>query len=268
MVKGSYHFEIGDFKCLFINDSTIFVPDHPRQESTKSSDEDQQGRFMNVICLFVNTGKHKILIDTGCGDMFQSTSGELTQKLKLEGISCAEIDMVIHTHGHPDHIGGSFDVKGNVVFHNARYLVSDTELRYWVANRDKIQIQRIFGDALKNCPSILERFESAQNNSEILPGIKLTEAPGHTPGNIVLEISSGNQQLLCIGDIVHTELEFSNPDLYSFIDALPEQAMRTRHQVLSHAAKSGKLAFVCHLPFPGIGHIVQKDNQLTWQPVK
>ncbi len=120
----------------------------------------------------------------------------------------------------------------------------------------------------KNLLPIPDRFDLVEDGAEVIPGIRLIKAFGHTPGNAILEMSSGTKQLLGIGDLVHTQLEFAQPEHYAFIDSEPEQAIDARIKILSRIAGSGLLTFACHFAFPGLGYLSRKGDTLEWQPAK
>jgi glyoxylase-like metal-dependent hydrolase (beta-lactamase superfamily II) len=251
-------FNVGKFKCLAVKDGTLTaipMPGRPAQVD-------------HLNCLFIDTGKQKILIDTGCGDGFQPTAGKLLRNLEAEGIRPADIDRIIFTHGHLDHVGGACDAAGAPFFPRARYLAAKKEWRCWVDRPETSEIQHMFfASARENLLPIPERFDLLEENAEVLPGIRSIPAPGHTPGLMVLEITSGKDRLLCIGDIIHSQLEFTRPDYYALFDVAPEQAIETRNRILSDAAKSGVLVFACHFAFPGLGHIKLKDGVFQWKPL-
>ncbi len=267
MAETSFHFNLGKFGCIIVSDGTIIVPDRPSPKPTTPA-HIQNGKVMDVLCLFIDTGKQTVLVDTGCGNSFQSTAGKLVQNLKLEGINSTDINTIIYTHGHADHLGGSFDSKGRAVFPNARHAVLRKEWEHWANGSDKSKNWFMFASARKTLLLSPDQFDLIEDNSEVLPGFKLINAFGHTPGNAILEISSGTKQLLCIGDLVHTQFEFSHPEYYSFLDSEPEQAINSRAKFLSQIAKSGILTFGCHFPFPGLGYLSQQGNALEWQPIR
>jgi glyoxylase-like metal-dependent hydrolase (beta-lactamase superfamily II) len=267
VAETSFRFDVGEFECRVITDGTIIVPDSmPKGHS--SPPDMSRGQKMDVLCLFVNTGKRKILVDTGCGNGYQSTTGKLVENLTTAGISCAEIETIIHTHGHMDHVAGSFDDKGRPVFPKARYIVSQKEWECWVTRPERPQLQHMFSAARKYYLPIPEQFDLVEDQAEPIPGFKLMPAPGHTPGGIALEITSGVKKLLCIGDMIHAPLEFTDPRHYSFLDVAPDQAIHTRTRILSGAAKSGLPVFASHFGFPGLGHMVQKGGILSWRPTQ
>jgi glyoxylase-like metal-dependent hydrolase (beta-lactamase superfamily II) len=258
MSDTAFRFNIGKFRCLVIKDGTI----------TDQASEGRPVQVHNVNCLFIDNGKQRILIDAGCGEGFQSTAGGLLRNLEAEGIKPADIDRIIFTHGHLDHVGGAFNAAGAPIYPRARFLATRREWECWVNRLETSELQHMFfASARKNLLPVPELFDLVEVDAEILPGIKAIPAPGHTLGLIALEISSGRIKLLCIGDIIHSELEFAQPDYYALYDMAPGQAIETRNQVLSGAAKSGVLVFACHFAFPGLGHIGLKDGVFQWEPV-
>ncbi len=256
MPEAGFRYDIGEFKCIVISDGTLVSQDSENEE------------VFGLNCLFINSGDHKILIDTGCGDAFQATAGRLAKNLEAAGIRCADIDRIIFTHGHIDHVGGSFDSQGRPIFPNARYIASAWEWECWETKPEMSELQSMFfSSARKNLLPIRDQFDLVKDDVEILPGIRLIAAPGHTPGNIMVDISSDEKRLLCIGDIIHSPVEFIHPEYLSSFDVTPEQALPTRAQILSVVAKSGVLVFACHFPFPGLGYITPHKGVFTWQPI-
>lgn len=257
MTEAVFRYDVGKFKCTVVSDGTLVSEGADGQE------------IFGLNCLLIDSGSHKILIDTGCGDAFQSTTaGKLAKNLEAAGISRSDIDIIIFTHGHIDHAGGSFDSQGKPVFPGARYYVSEKEWQYWEKGEDANELQNMFfSPARKNLLPVRDQFTLVKDDVEILPGIKLVTAAGHTPGNIMVDISSGKKQLLCIGDVIHSRREFVQPDYLASFDVAPEQAIPARAGILSNIAKSGTLVFACHFQFPGLGYIKEKDGVFTWQPI-
>jgi glyoxylase-like metal-dependent hydrolase (beta-lactamase superfamily II) len=256
MTEAGFRYNIGEFGCIVISDGTLVSQGAENEE------------VFGLNCLLIKSGDRKILIDTGCGNGFQSTAGRLLKNLEAEGIKCADIDRIIFTHGHIDHACGSFNSQGRPVFPNARYVISESEWKYWLTPPGSNELQNMFFSAArKNLLPIRDRFDLAKDNAEILPGIKFVAAPGHTPGNSMVDISSRNKRLLCIGDIIHSPREFIHPEYLSAFDVTPEQALDTRAKILSDVAKSGTLVFACHFTFPGLGYITRKKGIFTWQPI-
>jgi glyoxylase-like metal-dependent hydrolase (beta-lactamase superfamily II) len=256
MPEAGFHYDIGKYKCIVFSDGTLVSQDAEDEE------------VFDLNCIFIDTGDHKILIDTGCGDGFQATAGRLADNMEAAGIKCTDIDRIILTHGHVDHAAGCFSSEGKPVFPNARYITSENEWEYWLMPPGSNALHNMFFEsARKNLLPIRDRFDLVKDNAEALPGIRLIPAPGHTPGNVMVDISSKGKRLLCIGDIIHSQLEFTDPECLSLFDVEPSQALHTRARILSDIAGSGILLFACHFPFPGLGHIIQKEGTFTWQPI-
>lgn len=258
-------FTVGKFNCMVIKDGIILVPGPPTPESGGLPDF-KHGQYMDVLSLFIDTGEHKILLDTGCGYQFLPKGGRLLRNLQAVGIDPASIDTVIISHGHSDHVDGCFDPQGQPVFSGARFVVSRKEWDAWVQRPERESLHSLFASVRKYFLPEPEKFTLVEDGDEIVPGIRLSIAPGHTPGNSMIELSSGTGRLLCLGDLVHSPVEFTQPDYYAFLDVYPDQAVESRKRFLTAAAESGVPVFACHFPFPGLGKMVQKDGLLTWSP--
>jgi len=257
MPETGFRFDVGKLKCIVFSDGRLISQDSGEQEA------------FDLNCLFIDTGDRKIMIDTGCSDVFQSTAGKLAKNLEAAEIRCGDIDTIVFTHGHIDHAGGSFNSRGKPVFPNARYIAFQKEWDYWAAGPGDNELQNMFfGPARKNLLPIREEFDLVEDNTKVVPGIKLIIAPGHTPGNMMIEISSGKKKLFCIGDIIHSQQEFVKPRCLASFDVDPEQALTTREKKLSGACKAGVPVFACHFPFPGLGHIKNNNGIFSWQPIK
>jgi glyoxylase-like metal-dependent hydrolase (beta-lactamase superfamily II) len=256
MSEAGFCYDIGEFKCTVFSDGTLV------------GEELENKDVFGLNCLLIDSAGHKILVDTGCGDGFQSTAGHLLDNLEAAEIGRSDIDRVIFTHGHIDHVNGTCDAQGKPVFPEARYITTKSEWTYWETGPGTNELQNFFfAFARKNLLPMADRFDLVGDDAEVLPGIKFMSAPGHTPGNIMVDISSGGKRLLCIGDIMHSQQEFIQPDYLAMFDVAPEQALSTRARILSSVAESGVLVFACHFSFPGLGYIKKKDGIFTWQPI-
>jgi glyoxylase-like metal-dependent hydrolase (beta-lactamase superfamily II) len=256
MSEAAFHLDIGEYKCVIVSDGTLV------------NGESESAETFSLNCLCIESKSHKILIDTGCGEMFQATAGRLLNNLKAAGIKAADIEKIIFTHGHIDHAAGAYNAAGKPVFPNARYIVLEKEWQYWETKPGENELQNMFfGPARKNLVPARDRFDLVKDGFKVLPGIKLIAAPGHTPGNIMVDITSDNKRLLCIGDIIHSQREFINPECLTSFDVTPEQALTTRERVLTDVAKSGTFVFACHFPFPGLGYIQRHQGVFAWHPV-
>jgi len=286
-----YRFEIGSFKCTTISDgtfsytpptfpppATFLFPDAPREELEQVMREyslqlEKWGEWISpYICLIVNTGEHLVLVDTGSGGLSEKT-GKLLENLDAEGIKPKDIDIVIITHCHPDHVGGNTDGEGKLVFPNARYYMWKDEWDFWTSEKPESMLDEHVKDVLlmnarKNLPPIRSQLELVEGEREILPGIRTVEAVGHTPGHMGLDISSGEDRLLVVSDVVLHPIHVERPEWFASIDLLPEQTVLTRRRILGRAVFENSLVLAFHFPFPGLGHIIEKGNKWQWRPIE
>ncbi len=215
-------------------------------------------------CLLVDTGDKKILVDTGIGP----TEGRLFEGLQELGVLAEQIDVVVLSHGHPDHIGGCTDSTGHLMFPNARFILARDEWDYWTAEDNLTKLDDIYGRfARKNLPSLRERVDLIVNDGEILPGIAILMAPGHTPGHIGLEITSEGDNLFYLADTVLHPIHIERPDWIAGVDMDPEQVVATRHRILERLAAEKATALFYHFDFPGLGTVNRLGNKWRWQPL-
>jgi glyoxylase-like metal-dependent hydrolase (beta-lactamase superfamily II) len=272
--EDSYYFNLGNIECLAISDGTFVASGSPPQK-LPGQYQIQPGQKIPEQCLYAKINGNAILIDTGHGVGDHPNTGKLIQNLEADGLRCSDIDTVILTHAHGDHIGGNTDAKGKPMFPNARYIISEIEWEFWTSDPDLPQLdepenikQMFLKSVQKNLLSIRDRLDVIDTSKEIIPGIRFIQAPGHTPGLIVPVISSGTEELFCVSDLFHFPLEIEQKEVYSPFDVAPEEAKRSRFQILSQVVKNNALVFTSHFSFPGIGHVKQKDDVWLWQPIK
>jgi glyoxylase-like metal-dependent hydrolase (beta-lactamase superfamily II) len=253
----SYQFELGKYKCTTVSDGSLPIPNHPP---------------MPVNCLYVQTGKNNVLIDTGEGPGVNPTSGKLFKNLQAAGIKNTEVDTIIISHAHIDHLGGNTDAKGNLVYPNAHIFMEKVEWEYWVPRLNLKPGEELPGEtvhipsARRNILPIKDRYIIVEDKKEIVPGFRFLPAHGHTPGNSAIIVSSGDKQLIFVGDLLHEIAEFSKPDMWAQWDFNPEESIRTRTEIINRAVETRALVFISHFPFPGLGYIVKKGNSLDWEP--
>jgi glyoxylase-like metal-dependent hydrolase (beta-lactamase superfamily II) len=266
--KAFYLFKVESFECISVNDGTIIVPDTitPRPFNPHDS---KSGLEMGVNSLLIKVGDRKILVDTGCGKWFGESSGKLVDNLKAAGIGTSTIDTVVITHAHGDHIGANADAEGKPVFPNARYIFHRREWEYWINRLDTPApgpegAMSMTGKCLLPIRDLVQLVE---DKASIAPGIEVALVPGHTPGHIMLNLTSGKERLCCFADLIHHPLELVRPEIFTIFDIDPKEATMARMKVPPRLADPGLLLWSCHLDFPGLGHFARQGGKLVWQPV-
>ncbi len=278
MNGGYYRFRLGDNECVSLWDGDVdyeleaMVVNAPRSDVAAALQA--HGLPTEVITtpygyLYVVADKHKVLVDMGAGDLLSST-GKLLSSMRSAGIAPESIDSIFITHAHGDHVGGALDDKGEPVFAGATYYICKTEWEFWFSDQATAQagewmtkVAREKLTPLKNKMVLLEREE------EILPGVSVLFAPGHTPGHMVVSFSTQGERLLYTGDTVLQPLHLEHPDWLPKFDILSEPAAASKQRIFDLAASTGSWVLGQHFPpFPNLGHVVKKEIGWEWQPIE
>tara|TARA_B100000678_G_scaffold180744_1_gene150894 strand:- start:8965 stop:9849 length:885 start_codon:yes stop_codon:yes gene_type:complete len=225
----------------------------------------------------------KVLIDTGAGNgkdrphipVFGNLETDFLEQFEQTGTSPQNVDIVINTHLHIDHVGWntSWDNgQWRPTFPNARYIFPRIEKDVWDPEGDQFGSMNgrfvnanVFEDSVQ---PILEsgRAELVEDGHEVLPGVRMLTAPGHTPGHMLVEVQSGNDMALFTGDILHHPMQIIRPDWNSVFCEDPMQAAETRRKVIERAARTGARLVPAH--FGGSHSVFVSLTSDGFQPVK
>jgi glyoxylase-like metal-dependent hydrolase (beta-lactamase superfamily II) len=222
--------------------------------------------------LLVKAGGRRVLVDTGANGL-ASTTGKLVDSLRTEGIGPPDIDVVILSHAHADHVGGFTDVDGKPAFPNASYVMLRDEWEFWTEtpNLDHLQLSQFIKDlilrfAREKLPPVREQLWLVDRETEVVPGVHVIPAPGHTPGHLAVALTSGNEQLLYLGDAVLHPVHLAHPHWYAAVDIVADQVESTRRRLLERAVADGALVHAFHFPFPCLGHVTRHGDAWQWEP--
>jgi glyoxylase-like metal-dependent hydrolase (beta-lactamase superfamily II) len=281
-VIGAYRHKVGSFEVVALNDGAIdlpiaMFPAAPPDEANKllefrSLPKDKSPTAINAF--LVNTGDKLILIDSGSGKLMGPTLGDFAANLAAFGVNPASIDIVAMTHLHPDHFGGLLNADGKIAFPNAQFVVSDADVKFWldenIAAKATADGKPFFDMARANVTPYLaaKNVRFIADGQEVAPGVVAHSAAGHTPGHTMYRVTSGKDNLLIWGDIIHSYvLQFPHPEWGVAFDIDPAGAIATRRKVFDMTA-TDKLAIAgAHVPFPGIGHVVKAGAGYALEPL-
>ena len=226
---------------------------------------------LTVVVLTVN-GRH-ILVDSGSGGQWQPTAGKLHANMRAAGIDPARIGTILISHFHPDHIFGLMEKGTNKpAFPEAELVVSAPEYKWWTeAGRvEKLpEPRRPLGARIQAVFPTWKNFTLIDGEKEVAPGIRLIEAPGHTPGHSAFLVASGNQQLMVSNDVAYVPaLLAPHPDWQGAYDQDGPLAVRTRKALIDRVIAEKMMVCGAHFPFPGAGTFAKDGAAYAFTPVK
>jgi glyoxylase-like metal-dependent hydrolase (beta-lactamase superfamily II) len=279
-----YRFKLGAFEVATLLDSKgVREGMHPNYGGNASAAEvqalarennlDPQRFEHHNIPTVVNTGRELVLFDTGNGALpkeyeqlkARMAPGNTAARLKELGYKPEDVDVVVLTHGHPDHIGGLVE-GGQPVFPNARYVFGAAEYEFWQKG-ENVREARKFNRELfvKICTPLSNRSTYIKPGDEVVPGITAVDAFGHSPGLLAFTVESDGKKLMITADtLTQYVMAVQKPEWYFDMDDLKDQAVATRKRILDMLA-SERIPFVSfHMPFPGIGYIERTQGGYRW----
>lgn len=283
-----YRYKIGDIEVTAIADgtNTFNLPDTFVANKTKADvnaalekaflpTDKMSIPFAPVV---INSGGKLIAIDTGNGPAaFASSKGNVGQyqtNLAAAGIDPKNIDIVLISHFHGDHVNGLLDAEGKQLFPNAQVMASSTEWKYWM---DDGEMSRApagrMADLFKNNRRVFEaglqkKVTPFEWGKEVAPGVTAVAAPGHTPGHTAFVVASGSDKIFIQSDTTnHPAVFVANPGFHLVFDQDAKLAEETRRKIYDMLVSEKMRVQGYHFPFPAQGNVTKDGDGYRYFPV-
>ena len=284
-LQSVHRFSVGQVQCSVLKDFALDYETGMFFSEPSPEIEEQYDAYDNIhngtvhspySAMLLRMNDQNILLDTGIGyhqnpvslgDHQVEMKGQLQSLLQEENLGPEDVDMVIISHFHPDHIGGIYTEEGKLNFPQAEIVVDQQEWDFWHSEEGQ-NLMPLFTDFIRENIHPLDkstvRFlqEDYQN---VVPGITAIQAPGHTPGHRVLIIESGGEKLLYAADTFLHPIHVENLSVQTVFDYDPQQARKSREKVLNIAEEEDALVHAFHFAYPGLGRVARKGSQWLWE---
>ena len=269
---------VGNVEIMALSDGLLefdlcnFFPTIPeeRWEPYAAHLHDHHVRF-NLGSYLIRSGGRTILVDTGLGpkpaDMPEAQWGELLHDFRAKGVRPEDVDMVVMTHLHRDHVGW------NLTSADGRYVPTFPNARYWMSAKDWETCHRadVQPQRYPNAPSCvwplaeLGLVELMQGEHAITREITAVPTPGHTPGHVSILVTSNGARALVLGDAAHSPVQIEEPDWVSRADMDPDLTRQTRRALIDRLEREDILVAAGHFEAPGFGKVVRLEGRRYWR---
>ena len=275
-----YRFTLGDIEATVVSDGVLslgepapVLPNLPKEEIAKLLTDNflaPDNLALEQNALVINNGDRLVLFDTGMGALkiFGPRTGRLLASLKQAGIDPKDIDAVVATHGHADHVGGIVDEKDTLLFPNAQIWISQADYDFWT-DESKLgtPMKDFIAHARKNLVPHRGRIQFFKDGQEFLPSVQAIASPGHTVGHTMFMITSGGKSICNIGDLTNHQILFTERPRTEYTrDTDAKQAVATRIKMLDMLASNRIPMLAYHFPWPGIGHVSKRGDGFRYHP--
>ena len=275
---GYYRFDLGEFEVTTLFDGAIKLDGpHPifgqnvEEADVHSLAEENflppTQMVIGFTPVLVNTGEQVVMFDSGNGAGRRPDAGHLATLLEQAGFATDEIDLVVLTHFHPDHIGGLME-DGAPLFPNASYVTNEVEFDFWSAE-DKLtgNTERVAKLTQSNVVPLAEKTSFIKAGSDVVSGITAVDAAGHTPGHTAFHIESAGKRLMVTADTAnHYVMSLQRPDWHVRFDMDKDAATAARKSVFGMIA-ADRIPFTgYHMPSPAVGYVEAIDGGFRYVP--
>jgi len=278
MTKTFHQIRIGDTEVIALQDSWLKRPPDEFFVDVGAEDWapypewlDENGLIdHNFGCFAIRSLGKTILVDTGLGqwpnEMPLQEESSLLETMEQAGISPAEVDLVLFTHLHFDHVG--WNTRGEEgalepTFPNARYVAQKKEFDFWMSPGEKPSNRPDYDKVLAPiiAAGLLDLVDSDYTATS---EIATVPTPGHTPGHVSYAIVSGGDFAYVLGDAIHKPVQATEPDWYPGFDMDPILSTKSRHMILDRAESEEALLAAGHFAFPSMGRMQRIDGRRTF----
>jgi glyoxylase-like metal-dependent hydrolase (beta-lactamase superfamily II) len=233
-----------------------------------------------ILCFqsyVVKTPHHNILIDSCIGNdkprpqrpkWNLKTDDTYMRALAAAGLSVGDIDYVMCTHLHVDHVGWNTRLENGrwvPTFPKAKYVFGKTEFDYWAETHAKTPVPAI-GDSVMPIVEA-KRHEVVGDEAAIGDHVRLLPTPGHTPGHAAFRLGRGKDEAVFSGDLMHSPIQTRYPEMSVKFDVDQVAAGKTRRSFLERYCDTDTLCCTAHFPSPSVGRIKRKGNGFTCETV-
>jgi glyoxylase-like metal-dependent hydrolase (beta-lactamase superfamily II) len=281
---GVYRYKVGDYEMIQLMDGARTFPMPDKFVVNASKDQAIQAAAAAYMPdgkvtipfspMIVNTGSKLIAIDTGNGlGAYAASKGAVGQarvNMEAAGIDPKQIDMVIISHFHGDHIGGLKNADGSAAFPNAEIKVPAVEWAFWKDDANAAKANPFNKAQFPNVKKMTDglKFTPYEANKELAPGITSVFTPGHTPGHMSYVVASGAKKILVQSDVTNIPSFFlKHADWQAIFDNDPALTIATRHKVYDMAAAEKMAVVGYHFPYPCVGHVEKAGAGYRLVPV-
>jgi glyoxylase-like metal-dependent hydrolase (beta-lactamase superfamily II) len=288
---GWYRYKVGTTEITVATDGRsvfklpdTFVTNAPKDKVNEGLVAAHMEKDMMVIPyspIAVNTGSKLVVIDTGTGEKnfetTKGTAGQFHSNLKASGIDRNNVDIVIISHFHGDHINGLLDANNAPAFANAEIMVPAAEWKYFMddgemSKQSSDRMKGVFANARWVFDALKRKVTPYESGKEIAPGITSVASYGHTPGHTSHIISSGSSKLFVQADVTNNPALFvRNPGWHAFFDQDGAVAEATRRKVYDMLVAEKMMVQGFHYPFPANAYVEKtasgyREVPVPWNP--
>jgi glyoxylase-like metal-dependent hydrolase (beta-lactamase superfamily II) len=263
-------FVTGSIECQIVSDGVAMYDPADLAEGVPAEQViaaltagvDEKGEIaVPYNCMLIRADDRIALVDAGLGteaaSLWGAPAGRLMDSLAASGVTAGQVDVVIISHAHIDHIGGLTVPAGDgrvPVFTNARHYLWQSEWDFWTSSDGLAQVPEELADGARtHLPPLADAglVTLISEETEVLPGVRLLPAPGHTPGHLVVAVTSADDGALYLGDAVIDEVHFGHPGWASVFEWDASLATATRTSLMEKAIAEDRLLIASHLAARG-----------------